>query len=55
MSDVLPKGAQWVQDSVAEFDPKNNTVTTKLGDVFRYEVLLIAVGLQLRYDDVSDD
>lgn len=53
MSDVLPKDAKWIRDSVAQFDPKNNTVTTTLGDVIKYDILLVAIGLELRYQDVS--
>ncbi|KAK9717966.1 Pyridine nucleotide-disulfide oxidoreductase [Popillia japonica] len=52
MSDVLPKSAKWAQDSAAEFDPKNSTVTTTSGDTFKYDVLLIAVGIHLLYEDI---
>ncbi|GJQ81408.1 hypothetical protein Trydic_g18273 [Trypoxylus dichotomus] len=52
MGDVLPNGAKWIKDSVAEFDPKNNTVTTARGDVVTYDILLVAVGLETRYQDI---
>lgn len=52
MSDVLPKDAKWIKDSVAEFDPKNNTVTTNGGQVIKYDILLVGVGLQTNYQEV---
>ncbi|XP_075218380.1 sulfide quinone oxidoreductase [Lycorma delicatula] len=50
MSKVLPSGARWVKDSVYEFEPENNTIHTKLGASISYNYLLVALGLQLRFD-----
>lgn len=52
MSSVLPKKAKWYQESASDLDPKNNTVTTSKGRNIKYDVLLIATGLQLNYDKV---
>lgn len=53
MEAVLPSLAKWVKDSVEEFDPDNNSVRTKNGDRIEYEQLLIAVGLELKYDQIA--
>lgn len=52
MKDVLPKKAKWIQDSVASFDPENNKVTTKCGTSIAYDYMIVAMGLQLNYDQV---
>ena len=53
MASVLPKKATWIKDSVATFDPDNNKVTTAGGDEIAYEFLVVAMGLQLRYENVK--
>ena len=53
MAAVLPKKASWIRDSVSTFDPDNNKVTTSSGDEISYEFLVIAMGLQLRYENVK--
>ncbi|XP_059620369.1 sulfide:quinone oxidoreductase, mitochondrial [Phlebotomus argentipes] len=52
MKETLPSLATWVQDSVMQFEPEANTVITKKGDRIEYEEMVIAVGLELRYDKV---
>ena len=52
MKSVLPKKADWLQTSVEKFDPDNCKVTTKEGDEISYEYLVIAIGLQLKYEMV---
>lgn len=52
MSSVLPKKAKWCQESATYLDPKNSTVTTSKGRKFKYDILLIATGLQLNYNKV---
>ncbi len=49
---MLPKSADWIKQSVASFDPENNKVTTDNGDVISYEFLVVAMGLQLNYNQV---
>lgn len=51
--DVLPGNSTWIKDEAAEYDPKENTVGTKNGHLIKYDYLLIAVGLDLRYDKVG--
>ncbi|XP_037933963.1 sulfide:quinone oxidoreductase, mitochondrial-like isoform X2 [Teleopsis dalmanni] len=52
MANVLPKKVRWVKDRAVNFDPKNNTVSTANGTSIRYDMLLIATGLQLNYDKI---
>ena len=52
MADVMPKGATWIQDAAASFDPENNTVTTEGGDTYEYDVLVVAPGLQINWDAI---
>ncbi|XP_057669982.1 sulfide:quinone oxidoreductase, mitochondrial [Diorhabda carinulata] len=49
-SDVLPKNCTWIKDKAALYDPDKSFVTTEKGDVIEYDYMLIAVGLELRYD-----
>jgi sulfide:quinone oxidoreductase len=52
MADVMPKGATWIQDAAASFDPAHNTVTTEGGDTYEYDVLVVAPGLQINWDAI---
>lgn len=52
MESVLPSLAKWVKDSVTEFYPDRNLVRTSNGDTIEYDQLLIAMGLQLKYDQI---
>jgi sulfide:quinone oxidoreductase len=47
MKSVIPKKADWIQDSAVSFDPDNNTVSTLNKGVFSYEYLIVAPGLKL--------
>lgn len=53
MAEVLPKNINWIKSSAVEFDPKNNTVKTANGTNIKYDMLLLATGLQLNYANVS--
>ncbi len=41
---LQPKGVQWVQDMVAEFDPVANAVVTAGGQRIAYDYLVVATG-----------
>lgn len=45
MSSVIPKGVKWIKEYAESFQPDNNTVTTKDGNVFSYDYLVVAPGL----------
>ncbi|CAH2007174.1 unnamed protein product [Acanthoscelides obtectus] len=51
-ADVLPKNCTWLKSNAVRFDPMENTVTAQTGDVIKYDFLLVAVGLELRYDKI---
>lgn len=53
MKDVLPEGCTWLKDTAIEYEPKKNIVRTAKGQVIEYDYLLIAVGLDLRFDKVN--
>lgn len=52
MSSVLPKKAKWLQSVVTAFKPNENQIETESGEVIEYELMIIAVGLQLYWDEV---
>ena len=52
MKDVLPKNADWIKSKVVSFDPDQSKLSTSEGDDISYEYLVIAMGMQLRYEDV---
>jgi len=53
MNSLLPKQAKWLKDSVVSFDPNTNSLVTAGGDIVGYEYLVIAMGLELRYDKIK--
>jgi len=53
MKNCLPKNATWLKDSVTSFSPEENQLTTASGDVITYDHLVIAMGLQLRYERIK--
>jgi len=52
-ADYIPRGATWIRDSAASFDPANNTVTTASGELIRYEQLIVAAGIQLDWGKIE--
>ncbi|MFC4634616.1 FAD-dependent oxidoreductase [Dokdonia ponticola] len=47
MKSVIPKKADWIQDSAVSFDPDTNKVSTLNKGIFSYEYLIVAPGLKL--------
>lgn len=45
MKDLIPEGADWIQDYVTGFDADNNSVKTKNSGDITYEYLVVAPGL----------
>ncbi|XP_037025498.1 sulfide:quinone oxidoreductase, mitochondrial [Bradysia coprophila] len=52
MKSVLPKGAKWLKDRVCSFDPSVGSVKTTNGSRINYDVLVLALGMELRYDKI---
>ncbi len=51
--DFIPKGSTWIKDSVASFQPEQNTVTTAGGQVIGYQYLIVCPGIQLNWNQVE--
>ncbi|XP_068711230.1 sulfide:quinone oxidoreductase, mitochondrial-like [Montipora foliosa] len=49
---LIPPGCTWFKSKVVEFNPDKNIVVTADGKEIGYEFLIVAVGLQLRFDKV---
>ena len=43
----IPKGATWIKDAVATFEPEQNQLTCKSGQKYTYDFLVVAPGIQL--------
>ncbi|XP_068983072.1 sulfide:quinone oxidoreductase, mitochondrial [Bombus flavifrons] len=52
MKDTLPKNAKWFQENVMSFEPPHNQVTMSNGDTVQYEIMIIAMGLQLHWQKI---
>ncbi len=52
MASLMPPDAKWVRSSVTEFRPDENYVVTADGQRVGYEYLVVALGLEVKYDGV---
>ena len=52
MADLIPKGATWIHDAAAEFDPANNLVKTRSGKEVGYDYLVVCPGLQIDWGKI---
>ena len=50
ISDVLHKGINLVHHGVETLDPENNRIFTTHGEEYTYDYLVVASGLELRWD-----
>lgn len=50
---LLPKDCQWIQSAATAINPDNQTVETASGQSVSYDFLIVATGLELRYDWVE--
>ena len=50
--EVMPGDATWIRDAVAGFDPASNRVTLLEGGAVTYDHLVVAVGLELRWEAI---
>jgi sulfide:quinone oxidoreductase len=51
-SAFIPKGADWIQDYVAELQPEQNCVVTRGGRRITYDYLVIALGIQVDWNKI---
>ncbi|WP_374380876.1 TIGR01244 family sulfur transferase [Dongia sp.] len=50
MSDCIPAGVDWIKAAVATFDPSRHAVLLEDGTPIGYSALIVAPGLELRWD-----
>lgn len=43
----------WIKDEVKEFNPDNNSVTTRAGNLIQYDYLVVATGVQYQYEKIK--
>ena len=51
--DFIPKGAEWIKDKVATFQPDSNEVVLASGEAIGYDQLLVCPGIQLDWNAVK--
>lgn len=51
--DFIPKGAVWVKEACASFQPEQNQITLASGKVLGYDYLAVCAGIQLDWDKVK--
>lgn len=52
-ADYVPRGVEWIEQAVAEFDPDAKTVVTTAGQRIAYDFLFVATGLMLDYGAIA--
>ena len=52
-ADYIPKGATWLQDAAATFEPEANTVVTAGGRRLTYDYLVVCPGIQLDWSKIK--
>lgn len=53
MSSVIPKGSQWIKQSVASFNPKNNKIILSNEGTIDYDYLVVCPGLQINWSQIK--
>ncbi|MDT3683671.1 MAG: FAD/NAD(P)-binding oxidoreductase [Pseudorhodoplanes sp.] len=52
-ADYMPRGVEWIEQAVAEFDPDAKAVVTADGQRIAYDFLFVATGLMLDYRAIA--
>ncbi len=52
-ADYIPAGVTWIREYVSAFEPDQNRLVLKNGDVLTYEYLVVALGIQIDWDRVK--
>lgn len=50
--DLIPKGVEWIQDTVIKVDPKAHEVKLAAGGTVGYDQLVVCPGIQNRWDGI---
>ncbi|GGC32446.1 hypothetical protein GCM10011371_19830 [Novosphingobium marinum] len=53
MAEVMPGGVKWIRSGAAGFDPENKTVHLDGGGEVGYDVLVVAVGNRLAWEEIT--
>jgi sulfide:quinone oxidoreductase len=53
MASVMPSHVKWIRDSVQAIHPEKNQVETSEGRLIQYEVLVVALGLEVNYEKIE--
>lgn len=53
MRSVIPKGAQWIKQSVTSFNPENNKITLSNETTIDYAYLVVCPGLQINWSQIK--
>jgi sulfide:quinone oxidoreductase len=51
--EFLPSDTKLIEDFAVEFDPDNNQLTTKKGNIISYDILVVAAGLKLDFGRIK--
>lgn len=52
-SAFIPPETDWIQESIAEFQPADNCVVTSTGRTIRYDHLVVALGIQIDWGKIQ--
>ncbi|TLS37274.1 NAD(P)/FAD-dependent oxidoreductase [Pseudalkalibacillus caeni] len=53
MADLIPQGADWIQEAVNAFYPEENSLTTEANTSITYDYLVVAAGIQVNWDQIK--
>ncbi len=53
MGSLIPKGATWIRDTAASFQPESDQLTTASGAVLGYRLLIVAPGNRLDWESIE--
>lgn len=50
---LIPNGVTWIKDYAENIDPDHNQVTTKTGNIYDYEYLVVCPGITIDWDKIK--
>jgi sulfide:quinone oxidoreductase len=53
MNSVIPSGVVWIKDRVKRLCPESNSVETFEGGTIQYDILVVALGLELNFEKIE--
>jgi sulfide:quinone oxidoreductase len=52
-ADYIPEGVTWIKEYADKFLPEENKVTTRTGNTYSYDYLVVSPGMQLNWDKIK--